>query len=65
MAEQADALGSNPGSSKEYEFDSHQGDYHNERRNSMKLRLTDNTYTDTDDGVHGLEANETALVGAG
>ena len=27
MAEQADALGSNPGSSKEYEFDSHQGDW--------------------------------------
>ena len=25
VAEQADALGSNPGSSKEYEFDSHQG----------------------------------------
>ena len=27
MAEQADALGSNPGSSKECEFDSHQGDH--------------------------------------
>ena len=27
VAEQADALGSNPGSSKEYEFDSHQGDH--------------------------------------
>lgn len=26
MAEQEDALGSKPGSSKEYEFDSHQGD---------------------------------------
>ena len=38
MAEQADALGSNPGSSKEYEFDSHQGDYHNERRDNMDLR---------------------------
>lgn len=50
MAEQEDALGSNPGSSKEYEFDSHQGDHHNERRTSMRLRLTDyndNTYMDT------------------
>lgn len=27
VAEQEDALGSNPGSSKEYEFDSHQGDH--------------------------------------
>ena len=27
MAEQEDALGSKPGSSKEYEFDSHQGDH--------------------------------------
>ena len=27
MAEQADALGSNPGSSKECEFNSHQGDH--------------------------------------
>lgn len=51
MAEQADALGSKPGSSKEYEFDSHQGDHYNDRRNNMKLRLTDyndNTYPDTD-----------------
>lgn len=51
MAEQEDALGSNPGSSKEYEFDSHQGDHHDERRTSMKLRLTDyndSTYVDTD-----------------
>ena len=39
VAEQEDALGS------------HQGDYHNETRNNMKLRLTDyndNTYRDTD-----------------
>lgn len=27
VAEQEDALGSNPGSSKEYEFDSHRGDW--------------------------------------
>ena len=31
VAEQEDALGSNPGSSKEYEFDSHQGDYQRPR----------------------------------
>ena len=51
VAEQEDALGSNPGSSKEYEFDSHQGDRRNEMRNNMKLRLTDyndNIYMDTD-----------------
>lgn len=63
MAEQEDALGSNPGSSKEYEFDSHQGDYHNERRNNMKLRLTDYTYMGTDGGVHDISGWEFLIGG--
>lgn len=61
MAEQADALGSNPGSSKEYEFDSHQGDHHNERRTSMKLRqhIHGSCELAQEAQLHGLEANET------
>ena len=47
VAEQEDALGSKPGSSKEYEFDSHQGDHHNERRNNM-TDYNDNTYAALD-----------------